>query len=974
MPDSEEPKQVSSNDLRNSQFGGGFINAESVNAQRIGGDIYNIHIEKQTVASGSLAPSQQERDSLEKSRKTEYLEQLKKIFDDVSFGEFDLQEDVINQPKKLANIFVLPSLEEEASEYYQSDLLKQHQQIYQFKHENQAGRKIPVKQLFKNEKNRHILLLGTPGAGKTTLINYFILALCGQKSNFKTEIPKRTLGLALKEQKIQPEDIGLSNDEDWLPIVIRIRELACYLNMSILDFAQKYSLSLSMPDNFFEYWLEKGRAIIFLDGLDEVEKNQQLKIVELIKAFLGKYPHNRVIITSRITGNPGRYFQARDFPRYYIQPFNNKDIIVFIHRWYNSYCWNKIEAKRYKINLNKAIFGNERINILARNPLLLTIILLIHREQRQLPQERCNLYDCAIKTLLNSWDNSKRLENHKVLLYLKPDDLRRMMAKLAYWIHAQSRLDNQQGTILIKRDTLIEQLRKYIKDEKNIRDHEAKAEAERFLNQIVCDRTGLITQQGNNFYAFVHKTFQEYLAAEDIYNRFEEQQDLTFLLNEIRPYLCESHWYEVILLLVARLNANQAAQLIKSILERKSDYEEWLHRDLLFAGRCLAENPEQFQHTRENSHFAIEIFTRLVKLEASDGLCVGQKIKQQISEILLKLSGTTFAVEVLFVLKIYSQKISKERLLMYQMILGNPEKWINEIIPLLKNKQSSDQAITIIEKIVQYNKVSDFLIQELRSNFHHELGIAKALKEFGYNDEDIDNTLMQDEYEEYYENEGYENFIHLQIEEANTIIDLHINPLVKDLYVNQIEASIHELIEWLYCEDSIVCNYVAKELGKLSPTSKEVEIKLLEELKDTSKVQDYIVQALGYLKNPSDKTLNTLVFLLHNNKSIFIRTNAAQALTQLEINPDFVLQQLLNSLDNHYNYSSQDGEAHYKPSFQNSYFSSEVLKAVVNLGNKFNGVIPALAKWIKHNQDKDYVIEGIDALWILIESSTVNQS
>jgi len=47
MPDSEDPKQVSKNDLRNSQFGGGLINAESVNAGRIGGDIYNtsnIHI------------------------------------------------------------------------------------------------------------------------------------------------------------------------------------------------------------------------------------------------------------------------------------------------------------------------------------------------------------------------------------------------------------------------------------------------------------------------------------------------------------------------------------------------------------------------------------------------------------------------------------------------------------------------------------------------------------------------------------------------------------------------------------------------------------------------------------------------------------------------------------------------------------------------------------------------------------------
>ena len=49
MPDSEDPKQVSSNDLRNSQFGGGLINAGTVNAGQIGGDIYNIHLGQQTV-------------------------------------------------------------------------------------------------------------------------------------------------------------------------------------------------------------------------------------------------------------------------------------------------------------------------------------------------------------------------------------------------------------------------------------------------------------------------------------------------------------------------------------------------------------------------------------------------------------------------------------------------------------------------------------------------------------------------------------------------------------------------------------------------------------------------------------------------------------------------------------------------------------------------------------------------------------
>lgn len=74
MPESEDPKEVSYNDLKNSQFAGGFINAEAVNAQRIGGDIWNIYLGQQTVASDNPARSQsqqrrleQEKDSLEQA-------------------------------------------------------------------------------------------------------------------------------------------------------------------------------------------------------------------------------------------------------------------------------------------------------------------------------------------------------------------------------------------------------------------------------------------------------------------------------------------------------------------------------------------------------------------------------------------------------------------------------------------------------------------------------------------------------------------------------------------------------------------------------------------------------------------------------------------------------------------------------------------------------------------------------------------
>lgn len=70
MPDSEDPKQVSSNDLRNSQFGGGFISADTVNAGHIGGDIYNIHIRQETAASGKSVQSQNQRQRLQQEQKS----------------------------------------------------------------------------------------------------------------------------------------------------------------------------------------------------------------------------------------------------------------------------------------------------------------------------------------------------------------------------------------------------------------------------------------------------------------------------------------------------------------------------------------------------------------------------------------------------------------------------------------------------------------------------------------------------------------------------------------------------------------------------------------------------------------------------------------------------------------------------------------------------------------------------------------
>lgn len=138
---------------------------------------------------------------------------------------------------------------------------------------------------------------------------------------------------------------------------------------------------------------------------------------------------------------------------------------------------------------------------------------------------------------------------------------------------------------------MLEWLSQYIKTNKQKQFHEAREEAKRFLN-LIRERTGLLNQQGTNRYAFVHKTFQEYLCAQDINYEADDEDDFEIVLNCIKDNLHVAHWREVLLLLVAQQKPQKALKAIKAIYEHNSEYEQWLHQDLLFAGACLADSPK----------------------------------------------------------------------------------------------------------------------------------------------------------------------------------------------------------------------------------------------------------------------------------------------------------------------------------------------------------------------------------------------
>jgi predicted NACHT family NTPase len=439
--------------------------------------------------------------------KESYFAQLIHCFDDVKFAGIAVEGQDIERAEKLAEIFVIPHVQAKVQTEWsrleqdfplevqadrQAQLLWEQRQRSRLVREQSSPAKVLAAKLLNPSQAQRVVLLGAPGSGKTTLMSYFAVVLAQN----------------------QPEQVGLDASVDWLPILIKIRELVKQPDLNLLKYARymvQEDLGMhSLPPDFFEYWLKEGRAVILLDGLDEVaDEAKRYKVVERIESFLGAYSRNPAIITSRPAGYKPDFFRADEFPHYEVLPFDDDQIQQFIDHWYDSRFATKAEAGRRKESLRKALAENDRIKSLARNPLLLTIIALIHRYQAVLPKERHKLYDKAVDTLLTSWDANKELSNHEILQYLALDDLRRLMERLAYWIHAQ-------GGTLIDRDELIDRLSQYIKDMKKVERYCATAEAERFLDQIIRDRAGLLSKQGRDRYAFVHKTFQEYLTTQDI--------------------------------------------------------------------------------------------------------------------------------------------------------------------------------------------------------------------------------------------------------------------------------------------------------------------------------------------------------------------------------------------------------------------------------------------------------------------------
>ena len=353
---------------------------------------------------------------------------------------------------------------------------------------------IPVLRLILKQTVPLVMILGNPGAGKSS---------------------------ALRETAIQ---WAMSNSAERanaaFPILIELKQYAVQRQLPGCSSLQQYIVN----GGSIHYPLEEKpllsrlrsahhRVLLMLDGLDEVfPLSVRQAVLADIATFCNQFsgPSVQVIATSRVIGYRME-LANHGFQHFVLQPFNGEKINQFLTKWYSTtYSVDETATRdRRKERLVLAINSNTSIAILAKNPLLLTMIAMVNRSP-SLPTSRVELYEKCVELLLARWKMEEAIasasitagrdigifdKNAKIALLR---DLAALMQKSA---KSLGNLVQEQQLILLFEDHV---KRRFHRDE--------PAVAEALVNQLR-ERHGILCFLGGDSFAFVHRTFFEYFCS-----------------------------------------------------------------------------------------------------------------------------------------------------------------------------------------------------------------------------------------------------------------------------------------------------------------------------------------------------------------------------------------------------------------------------------------------------------------------------
>ncbi|MBO0513066.1 NACHT domain-containing protein [Streptomyces beijiangensis] len=351
-----------------------------------------------------------------------------------------------------------------------------------------------------------VLLRGDAGSGKTTLVQW----------------------------------LAITTDRDRIPFVLPLRTLIRSDTLPTPDrFLTSVACPHTPPDGWTERVLRSGRALVMVDGLDEIPGPDRTRIKDWLLDLTRAFPGNRWLVTSRPTAVRPDWLDG--FRELTLARMTDTDVAAFVQRWHRA-----ADACSYETDLLSALRAKPDLARLATNPLMCGLICALHRERRgYLPQDRKELYDAALAMLLTRRDLERGMSTPDGLEMSEPARLA-LLQRIAYALILSGRTEMDETTA----ESLIDRALP------SITISSGTADAPAVFRHLLL-RSGLLRQPGPGVVDFVHRTFLDYLGARAA---VEDGH-----LDVLASHAADPQWEDVIRMAVAHARPHERVGLLEKL-------------------------------------------------------------------------------------------------------------------------------------------------------------------------------------------------------------------------------------------------------------------------------------------------------------------------------------------------------------------------------------------------------------------------
>lgn len=256
--------------------------------------------------------------------------------------------------------------------------------------------------------------------------------------------------------------------------------------------------------------LRHGSALLVLDGMDEVPVSSGSTGAawhprrQLLAALADACPiwcaaGNRLLLTSRPYGLSTAEASRTTLASAPLQPLPGELQWVLAEPWFSVLAGETTAGAETAADLFHNIASQPWLVELATNPLLLTAMCIVFDEGKRLPQDKHELYQRVVATVLFS-----RYQTPAEI-----DQTNRELGVIAYGMHTA------EARATPKAEATFHEVERWLQDYRQLKDYSDRSEATAFdAREALLSQSGLLLSAGDDRAGFAHLSFQEFFAAQ----------------------------------------------------------------------------------------------------------------------------------------------------------------------------------------------------------------------------------------------------------------------------------------------------------------------------------------------------------------------------------------------------------------------------------------------------------------------------